>query len=261
LLTKSLKTPIKIKEMQFQMTQSEKMASVGQLAAGVAHEINTPVGFVASNFQTLEDYMRSFLKLLEIYEQLTAAVENGTRKDRMEKEKQIQRIRDEMHIDFILEDIQELFDDSKKGLERIANIIQNLRDFSRVDQAEDFTEFNLNDGIESTPMVANNEIKYDADVKTEFSEVPLIFCNSSQINQVFLNILVNAAQAIKSHEQSERRIIAIKTYTTNQKVLCEIFDNDPGLPQDKLTKVFDPFFTTKPVGKGAGLGLSVSYYC
>jgi len=147
----------------------------------------------------------------------------------------------------------------QEELERVTNIIQNLRDFSRIDQPGSLDEYNLNDGIKATLVVAKNEIKYDAELKTELSEVPSIFCNSGQINQVFLNILVNAAQAIRSQKRDDRGTITIRTYATETGVACEISDNGCGIPPDSLSKIFDPFFTTKAVGKGTGLGLSVSY--
>ncbi|MHC4497030.1 MAG: sensor histidine kinase, partial [Planctomycetota bacterium] len=150
-------------------------------------------------------------------------------------------------------------DDSSEGLERITNIVQNLRDFSRIDQPGSRDEYNINKGIEITLVVVKNEIKYDADVKIDFSEVPLIFCHSSQINQVFLNILLNAAQAIRTQERDGNGTITIRTHATETDVVCEIADDGPGIPPDKLSKVFDPFFTTKPAGKGTGLGLNVSY--
>ncbi len=250
-----------LKEMQSQMVQSEKLASIGQLAAGVAHEMNTPVGFVASNFQTLQSYMNKFRDLLTMYDELASEVESSKKEILLNKISVIDKSRNAMKIDFILKDIQGLFDDSREGIERVTNIIQNLRDFSRIDQAEFFDAYNINEGVEATLVVAKNEIKYDADVKTELSKVPAIYCNSGQINQVFLNIIMNAAQAIKSQQrgENEKGTIAIKTYSTADKVICEIEDDGPGIDSDKLTKVFDPFFTTKPVGKGTGLGLSVSY--
>ena len=248
-----------LKEVQSQMVQSEKLASIGQLAAGVAHEMNTPVGFVASNFQTLGSYVEKIKKLLGMYDELTTNIETLGKAELLNKAGIIGQSRGDMKIDFILEDIQELFDDSKEGMERITSIIQNLRDFSRIDQPDSLDEYDLNKGIETTLVVARNEIKYDADIETDFSEIPAVFCNSGQINQVFLNVLVNAIQAIKSLERDKKGIITIKTYSTDEHVVCEICDDGPGIPPDKLSKVFDPFFTTKPAGKGTGLGLSVSY--
>jgi len=249
----------KLKETQSQMVQNEKLASIGQLAAGVAHEMNTPVGFVASNFQTLESYIKKIRELLEIYNELTTEIETAEKTELLNKTNLINKFCDDKKIGFILEDIQDLFDDSREGIKRITGIIQNLRDFSRIDQSGSRDEYNLNDGINATLMVARNEIKYDADIETDFSEIPAVFCNSGQINQVFLNVLVNAAQAIKSQEKDKNGTIKVKTYATDEHVVCEICDDGPGIPPDKLSKIFDPFFTTKPVGKGTGLGLSVSY--
>ncbi len=248
-----------LKETQSQLVQSEKMASIGQLAAGVAHEINTPVGFVASNFQTLEGYTNKFRNLFKMYSELMEQIKSSEEPELLKKAQDITKSRDDMKIEFVLEDIQELFDDSKEGLQRVTGIVQNLRDFSRIDQPEDFAEYNLNDGIKATLVVANNEIKYDCDIKTEFSKMPPVFCNSGQINQVFLNILVNAAQAIKSQDRDGNGTITIRTYATETDIVCEISDDGSGIPPEKVSNIFDPFFTTKPVGKGTGLGLSVSY--
>ena len=249
-----------LKEMQGQLVQSEKMASIGQLAAGVAHEMNTPVGFVASNFQTLENYVNKFKDLLEMYDELIGGIEAAEKAQLLDKANAISQSRDDMKIDFVLEDIQELFDESKEGLSRVTNIIQNLRDFARIDQAEEFDEYDINAGIEATLVVARNEIKYDADIKTDLSKnVPHVYCNASQINQVFLNILLNASQAIKSREKQDKGTITIRTYATDDHVICDISDNGCGIDPENLSKIFDPFFTTKPVGSSTGLGLSVSY--
>lgn len=253
------KANAELKEMQSQIVQSEKLASIGQLAAGVAHEINTPIGFVASNFETLEDYVTKIKKLLGMYAELINEVEDSGKADLLNKAGTIAEGMTDMKIDFILEDVQGLFDDSREGLDRVMEIVQNLRDFSRIDQPGSLDEYDLNSGIEATLIVANNEIKYDADIKTKLSQLPTISCNSGQINQVLLNILVNAAQAIKSQEKNDNGAITIRTYPTETEVVCEISDDGPGIPTDQQAKIFDPFFTTKPVGEGTGLGLSVSY--
>lgn len=248
-----------LKEMQSQIVQNEKLASIGQLAAGVAHEMNTPVGFVASNFQTLESYVKKFRTLMEMYEDIVKQIEISDKLQLLKKAEAIAQAYQTMKMDFILKDIQGLFSESREGLERVTDIIQNLRDFSRIDQAENIGEYNINDGINATLSVARNEIKYDAEVKTEFSEVPTIFCNSGQINQVLLNIILNAVQAIKSEGDEKKGIITIKTYAVDNNVFCQISDNGPGIAPETIKKIFDPFFTTKPVGKGTGLGLSISY--
>ncbi len=248
-----------LKETQSQLVQNEKLASIGQLAAGVAHELNTPIGFVAGNFQSLENHMKKIFKLLEMHDKLIGQAENLGDAELKTTIDGLSQFRDEKQIDFILEDIQRIFSDSREGLDRTVNIVQNLRDFSRIDQPGSYDEYNLNDGIKATLVVVNNELKYDTNVKTEFSEMPMIFCHSGQINQVLLNILVNASHAIKSHEKEDRGNITIRTYAKETHVVCEISDDGPGIPPDLISKIFDPFFTTKPPGKGTGLGLSVSY--
>jgi two-component system NtrC family sensor kinase len=245
--------------MQSQIVQSEKLASIGQLAAGVAHEMNTPVGFVASNFETLQKYFKKFKVLLEMHAELARQILTADKTQLSAKLAEINKAAADMKIAFILEDIGALFEESKEGLTRVTKIVQNLRDFSRVDQAEAFDEFDLNHGIEATLVVARNAIKYHADVVTEFADIPHVPCNASQINQVFLNILVNAAQAIESQHRETNGSIKIKTYSDDTHIICKIVDDGPGIPADVIEKIFDPFFTTKPVGKGTGLGLSVSY--
>jgi signal transduction histidine kinase len=248
-----------LKEMQSQLVQNEKLASIGQLAAGVAHEMNTPVGFVASNFETLENYMEKILELFQMYSELLSKIETLEKAELLDVADAINKTWNEMKIDFILEDLPVLFNDSKEGIGRVTSIVQNLRDFSRVEQPENLDIYNINEGIKATLVVAQNEIKYDADVEIEFSEVPQIICNTGQINQVLLNILMNATQAIKSEGRDDKGKITIRTYATNDDVICEISDDGPGIESDKLQKIFDPFFTTKPIGMGTGLGLSISY--
>ncbi len=257
--TRSEATDRELQQMQSQLVQSEKLASIGQLAAGVAHEMNTPVGFVACNFETLESYMKKVLALLDVYDQLAQKVESSDKEQRLQTLEKIKQLKEQMRFDFILKDLEGLFEDSKEGIERVTKIIQNLRDFSRVDQAGDLARYSINDGITATLTVARNAIKYKAEVETDFGEVREVFCNPGQINQVFLNILVNGAQAIESQEREDMGHIAIQTSEEDGYVVCQITDDGPGIPADKLRKVFDPFFTTKPAGKGTGLGLSVSY--
>jgi len=258
-LGKVLTTNNELKQMQSQIIQSEKLASIGQLAAGVAHEMNTPVGFVASNFEALESYVEKIKELLGMYGEIANDIEAAQEADLIGKAKVIGERRAAMNIDFILEDIQGIFDDSREGLARVTDIVQNLRDFSRIDQPGSLDQYDLNRGLEATLAVAKNELKYNVDIKTEFSKVPATCCNSGQINQVLLNILINAAQAIRSQEREDRGSLILRTYATDTEIVCEISDDGPGISADHQAKIFDPFFTTKPVGEGTGLGLSVSY--
>jgi PAS domain S-box-containing protein len=247
-----------LKSMQAQIIQNEKLASIGQLAAGVAHEMNTPVGFTASNFETLAKYFDKFKNLLDMYGKLAGEMPNIDKDGIIARTAEIRKTADDMKMDFILEDIGSLFEESKEGLQRVTTIIQNLRDFSRVDKIDTYDDFDIRRGMEATLAVARNTIKYNANVTLEFADVPQVPCNASQINQVFLNMLVNAAQAIES-QQKEMGNIRIKIYPAEQYAVCEIEDDGPGIPQEYLNRVFEPFFTTKPAGKGTGLGLAVSY--
>lgn len=207
----------------------------------------------------LDAYLQDILNLLALYERLAACVEKADKVERLAALEEIKRVKKQMQFTRIVGDLQGLFEDSREGLSRVTGIIQNLRDFSRVDQAGDLAEYSVNDGMRATLTVARNEIKYDAEVRTEYGDVPPVFCNPGQVNQVFLNILVNAAQAIGSQARDTPGVIVVRTYHNGVDVVCEIEDDGPGIPRDKLSRIFDPFYTTKSAGKGTGLGLSVSY--
>jgi signal transduction histidine kinase len=253
------KANTELKEMQSELVQNAKLASIGQLAAGIAHELNTPIGFVAGNFETLQSYVFKMKELLQMHGELIGDIEVTEKSELLEKSRVIDKSRNSMKIDFILEDIAVLFNDSREGLRRVTNIVRILRDFSRIDQLGNLDTYNINDGIKTTLVVARNEVKYDIDVKPELSEVPPIICNAGQINQVLLNLIINAAQAIKSQKRTQKGIIEIKTYITHDDLVCEISDNGPGIESNDIPHIFDPFFTTKPAGHGTGLGLSISY--
>jgi signal transduction histidine kinase len=248
-----------LQHMQSQLVQSEKLASIGQLAAGVAHEMNTPLGYVACNFETLEGYVKKVLALLDGYDRLAQIVESSDKEQQLQALQTIEQLKQQMQLDLVLRDIEGLFEDSKEGLDRVAKIIQSLRDFSRVDQAGDLANYNINEGITATLTVAQNELRGKAEVETELGDVPEICCHPGQINQVFLNVLINATQAIDSQQREGPGRIRVRTFAADGFVVCEIEDDGPGIPADRLHNVFDPFFTTKPAGQGAGLGLSVAH--
>lgn len=236
----------KLENAQSQLLQAEKMASVGQLAAGVAHEINNPIGFVNSNLTTLEQYMSDIARVLSVYAALEKNLETSALTE-------LTAIKSAIDLPYLLNDIPSLLKESEDGLARVKRIIKDLRDFSHVDEST-WQLVNLEQCMDSTLNVARNEIKYKADVVKDYAGLPEISCMSSQINQVFLNLLVNAAQAIE-----KKGIITIRTGQENQEVWVEVADTGGGIDSKNLTQIFNPFFTTKPVGKGTGLGLSVSY--
>ncbi|MEA2109577.1 MAG: response regulator [Pseudomonadota bacterium] len=242
-----------------QMVQQEKLASIGSLAAGIAHELNTPVGFVSSNFNSIKEYILKFKVLIEKYRRLRDHFSGIDRVSAAELE-ELAALEESMHLEFILDDLDGLFKESEDGFERITSIVSKLREFSRVDQREEKVLSSINQAIETTLVVARNEYKYNADVSTALEpELPEVYCHIGQINQVILNIIVNAAQAIKEQQRQENGSIEIETGATAEYVWCRIKDDGPGIKPEHLKKVFDPFFTTKPPGQGTGLGLNISY--
>ena len=247
-----------LKQMQSRMVQQEKMASIGQLAAGIAHEMNNPLGFVLSNFTTLREYMEDFGRLVRAYRSFVKRVTSEGTYSNQDLEA-IRRLEEEMDLDFIIEDLEDLFKETKDGLERLKEIIQSLRNFSRVDQVGDWVAYDINEGIRTTLVITKNEYKYHAEVELQPGEVPLIHCHPGQINEVLMNLIVNAAQAIKGQQRQGKGKITIKTFADDHYVYCSISDDGPGIPRHLQSKIFEPFFTTKEVGKGTGLGLSICY--
>ncbi|WP_313919819.1 ATP-binding protein [Tahibacter sp.] len=240
----------RLNTVQEQLVQSEKMASLGQLAAGIAHEINNPIGYIHSNLGTLQEYLNNLFGLIECYE--AALSQHGP----MTTERRAEVAERKRAIDFafLVQDLPPLLAESREGIDRVRRIVQDLRDFSRVDRMETWSLYDLHRGLDSTLGIVWNEIKYKADVRKEYGNLPLVECLPSQMNQVFVNMLVNAAQAIEQHGE-----IVVRTGIEPDKVWIEIGDNGSGIAPDNLKRIFDPFFTTKPVGKGTGLGLSISY--
>ena len=234
---------------QQQLLQSEKMASIGQLAAGVAHEINNPIGYIFSNFSTLEKYLNGMFQMLAAYEVAEPEIASA------EAAAKIKSVREQVELSFLKEDIPALMRESREGIVRVRKIVQDLKDFSRVDENQEWQWANLHQGIDSTLNIVSNEVKYKADVIKEYGDIPDVECLPSQINQVIMNLVVNAAHAMGD----ERGTITIRSGTIDENVWIEVADNGAGIPEENLTRIFDPFFTTKAIGKGTGLGLSLSY--
>ena len=250
--TKELESAsLQLSEAQTQLLQSEKLAALGQLAAGVAHEINNPVGYVNSNIGTLKGYTKDLIEILRAYEEI-----NQKHTPDPELMIGLQKLKDKHQLDYICEDAPQLIDESLEGLSRIRKIVQDLKNFAHTDVDPEWKLEDMHECLDSALNIANNEIKYKAKVIREYGQLPEIECLGSQLSQVFLNLLINAAHAIPDSEQGT---ITVRTSCDNDEVSIEISDTGCGIPAENLTRIFDPFFTTKPIGQGTGLGLSLSY--
>ncbi|MYM68191.1 PAS domain-containing protein [Pseudoduganella sp. FT55W] len=235
---------------QQQLVQAEKMASIGQLAAGVAHEINNPIGYIFSNVGTLQNYLEQLFDMLSAYQEAEASIAQPAVTARL------RAMRERIDLDFLRQDIPALMRESREGIVRVRHIVEDLKDFSRADASQDWSRADLHHGIDSTLNIVANEVKYRADVVKAYGDIPQIECLPLQINQVVLNLVVNAAQAMGP----ERGMITLRTGMADpDTVRLEVEDTGHGIAPDTLTRIFDPFFTTKAVGKGTGLGLSLAY--
>ncbi|NET31991.1 MAG: hypothetical protein F6K19_08305 [Cyanothece sp. SIO1E1] len=263
-------TLYELQRTQTQLIQQEKMSSLGQLVAGIAHEINNPVNFIQGNLTHAHQYTQDLLKLVQLYQQYY-----------LHPPIAIQAVAEAVDLDFLITDLPKLLSSMEVGSERIREIVQSLRTFSRLDEAE-FKQVDLHEGIDSTLMLLQSRLQAkpnhpDIEVIKEYDQVPLVECYAGQLNQVFMNILTNAIDALEELKQQESApngaaidgsslpasltpTIRIHTEVFNHDwVAIHMVDNGPGIPKEIQSKLFDPFFTTKPVGQGTGLGLSISY--
>ena len=231
---------VKLDETTKRLVQSEKLASLGELAAGVAHEINNPVGYVSSNLTTLQKYLAVYEKVLDAPEADSA---------------EMAALKKKLNYAFIRDDLQNLVKETQEGVGRVKAIIQDLKDYARTNAATHYVASDIQVGLKSTLNIARIQLKNRADVRLELGNLPLVECAPAQIDQVFLNLIVNAAQAMP---EGKMGLIDIRTDCNDKLVWIEVKDNGPGIPPDVLKKIFDPFFTTKDPGTGTGLGLSVS---
>jgi two-component system NtrC family sensor kinase len=247
----------KIRMLQSQLVQQEKMAGIGQLSAGIAHEINNPLGYTQSNLDTLKKYLdkiKVFIETLRGFES-TLQIENSEAVQRIIAN--IHASRKKNKIDVIYDDIEDIIVESIVGLSRIEKIVKSLLGFARTSISSKLEDYDLNKGIKDTLAIANNEIKYFATVVEDLGSIPYIKAVGSSINQVLLNLILNAVHAIR--EAQREGILTLKTFEKDGCIFCEITDNGIGMPKANFEHIFTPFFTTKPVGEGTGLGLSIAY--
>lgn len=250
-----------LKSTQAQLIQTEKMSSLGQLVAGIAHEINNPVNFISGNIIHISEYTSDLLELIELY--------NENFPNPSDK---IQNKIDDIDLEFIVEDLPKVINSMQIGSHRIREIVLSLRTFSRLDEAE-MKEVDIHEGIDSTLLILQNRLKEKPEhpeikIIKDYSNLPLVQCYAGQLNQVFMNIISNAIDSLESYN-NQRSLADIQNYpsqikihtalTDNNQVQIRIIDNGLGIPDSIKSKLFDPFFTTKPIGKGTGLGLSISY--
>ncbi len=256
-LQESLET---LQQTQAQLVQTEKISSLGQLVAGVAHEVNNPVGFIAGNLSIANQYIEDLLQLLNLYQ---ANVPSPP--------EEIETFQEEIDLNYLLEDLPKMIASMELGTERIRDIMQSLRNFSRTDSA-DKKPVNVHEGIETTLMILQHRLKANSQRPTveiikKYEELPPLKCYSGQLNQAFMNLLANAIDALdesnegKTYAEIEKNpnVITIRTSADAEKVTIRIADNGPGMPEEVISKLFNAFFTTKPEGKGTGLGLSISH--
>ncbi|WP_209331483.1 7TM diverse intracellular signaling domain-containing protein [Lunatimonas salinarum] len=242
-----------LKDTQTQLVNQEKMASLGQLTAGIAHEINNPINFVSSNISPLKRDIKDILELMDLYR------EKGEQEFSASSKSEVKDLEEDLELDYLLDEVNQLLAGMEDGAKRTVEIVRGLKLFSRIDE-QDVKEVDIHDGLESTLILLNSSMAGRIAVHKEYSELPQVECLAGKINQVFMNIISNAIHALLDHPIEGRSPqLTLKTKPAGDHVIIEIGDNGPGMPEQIREKIFEPFFTTKPVGKGTGLGLSIVY--
>ncbi|WP_439481888.1 7TM diverse intracellular signaling domain-containing protein [Cyclobacterium plantarum] len=252
--TEELEMTLKnLQNTQTQLVNQEKMASLGQLTAGIAHEINNPINFVSSNISPLKRDLKDIRELMEVYR------EKGKEEFSEESKSEISDLEEDIEIDYLLEEVEQLLNGMEDGAKRTVEIVRGLKLFSRIDE-QDVKEVDIHDGIDSTLILLNSTMSGRIKLTKNYGSIPQVECLAGKMNQVFMNIISNAIHALLDHPMEGREPeLTITTFFQNEWVVIKIEDNGPGMPSQVREKIFEPFFTTKPVGKGTGLGLSIVY--
>jgi len=253
------KTLCKLEQAQKQIIKQEKLAGIGQLAAGIAHEINNPLGFISSNIETSRKYSQAVKETMIAYKNFVERVRHILPENMNAEIQQLYDLEKKNDIAFILNDHEELYDDIEDGLKRINEIVLGVKAFSRQEQNEIFEEYDLNKSIRNLLLITKNNIKYHARLMETLGDIPKIQAIGSKIEQVLLNIILNASDAIKEKNSKGLGLIKITTDEDDGFVRCRIEDNGVGINKEYIDKIFDPFFTTKPPGHGTGIGLSIAH--
>lgn len=246
-LEKLEKTYEELKTSQLKILQQEKMALIGQLASGVAHEVNNPMSFILSNLGTLDKYIQRLVDFIQTQSEAIKSLKDAA------AVKKINKKREELKLDYVIDDVKSLIKESLDGSERVKKIVHELNCFSRMDEGE-YKSSDINELIDGAITIVWNELKYKCTLEKDYGKLPLTKCYARQISQIFVNLLINAANSI-----SDKGTIAIKTWHKDDSIWMEVSDTGCGIPQKNLARIFEPFFTTKDVGKGTGLGLSITY--